>query len=70
MKFEKMHWLGFGIGVFGMLGSVLLFRGGKLLYFLLVISLVVGLLPFVFSFLLGQSRQKEKEEKFFLKNGY
>jgi len=64
MKFERMHWLGLGIGVLGMLGSVLIFWGSKLLYFLLVISLIVGVLPFMISFLLGQTKQKEKEEKF------
>lgn len=64
MKFEKMHWLGAGIGILGMLGSVLLFRESKLLYFLLVISLIAGSLPFMISFLLSQTKQKEKEEKF------
>lgn len=64
MKLEKMHWLGIGIGVFGMLGSVLIFRGTAFLYFLLVISLISGSLPFMISFLLGESRQREKEEKF------
>jgi len=64
MKFERMHWLGLGIGVLGMLGSVLIFRGSKLLYFLLVISLIAGVLPFMISFLLKQTKQKEKEEKF------
>jgi flagellar protein FlaJ len=64
MKFEKMHWLGLGIGIAGMLGSVLLFKGSSLMYFLLVVSLIVGSLPFMISFLLRQSRQKEKGEKF------
>jgi len=63
MKFERMHWLGIGVGVLGMLGSVLIFKENMMI-FLLVISLIVGLLPFMISFLLGQSRQKEKEEKF------
>lgn len=64
MKLEKMHWLGGGIALFGMLISFLLFREGKLLYFLLVLSLLAGSLPFMISFLLGQSKQREKEEKF------
>ena len=63
MKFERMHWLGMGVGIFGMLGSVLIFEGNMMI-FLLVISLIAGVLPFMISFLLGQSRQKEKEEKF------
>ncbi len=64
MKFEKMHWLGVGIGSASMLASFLAFRGGNLMYFLMVISLIVGSLPFLISFLLGESRQREKEEKF------
>ncbi len=64
MKFEKMHWLGAGIGIFGMLISFLIFKEGNILYFLLVLSLIAGTLPFMITFLLGQNRQKEKEEKF------
>lgn len=64
MKIEKMHLLGMGIGTAGVVASVLIFRGGNLMYFLLVLSLFVGAFPFMISFLLGESRQKEKEEKF------
>lgn len=64
MKFELMHWLGMGIGAAGALVSVLVFRGGNLMYFLLVLSLLAGSIPFMLSFLLRESRQKEKEEKF------
>ena len=64
MKLELMHWLGIGIGVVLALGSVFAFAGSNLMYFLLVISLIVGSVPFMVSFLLGQGRQKEKEEKF------
>jgi archaeal flagellar protein FlaJ len=64
MKFEKMHWFGIGIGILGMLGSAFMFMGDKLLYFLLVIFLIVGTLPFMITFLLSQSKQKENEEKF------
>ena len=64
MKLEKMHWLGLAVGVLGMLGSLLIFGLTNMAYFLLVIFLIVGLLPFMISFLLGQSRQREKEEKF------
>ncbi len=64
MEFEKMHWLGIGIGVAGAVTSIAIFRGGNLMYFLLVLSLLAGSIPFMISFLLGESRQKEKEEKF------
>jgi len=64
MKFEKMHWLGGGVGLMGMLASILIFGVTNMGYFLLVISLIVGILPFMITFLLGQTKQKEKEEKF------
>jgi len=64
MKFERVHWLGIGTGVLVAVGSVIMFRGSQLMYFLLVVSLLVALLPFLISFLLGEGRQKEKDEKF------
>ncbi len=64
MKLEKMHWLGIIIGVVLSGGSVAILGRGNLMYFLVVVSLVITAIPFMISFLLGQSRQKEKEEKF------
>ena len=64
MKIEIMHWLGIVVGIVVAVGSMLMLRGSNLMYFLLVIALLVGLIPFVISFLLGQSKQREKEEKF------
>lgn len=65
MKLERMHWLGIGVSLLGIVGSIILFMGKpQLMSFLLVISFIVGALPFMISFLLGESRQKEKEEKF------
>ncbi len=64
MKFEKMHWLGLSTGILMAIGSVLMFKGTSLMYFLLVIALLMGAIPFMISFLLGQSKQQEKEEKF------
>jgi len=63
MKLELMHWLGIGGGVILAGVSGVIFTG-NLLTFLLVISLLVAVIPFMISFLLGQSRQREKEEKF------
>ena len=59
-----MHWFGIGLGVAGAVVSMLVFWRTNLMYFLLVVSLLVGAIPFAISFLLGESRQKEKEEKF------
>ena len=63
MKFELMHWLGIGAGVILAGASFSLFFG-NLLMFLLVVSLLLVVVPFMISFLLGQSRQREKEDKF------
>ena len=64
MKLEKMHWMGIGIGLVFAVVSFFVTSERKMLYFLLVISLVVGSLPFLISLTLGQGRQREKEEKF------
>jgi archaeal flagellar protein FlaJ len=64
MKFEKMHWMGIGIGLVLAAVSVVLFKEKTTLYFALVVCLVVGALPFMISLLMGQGRQREKEEKF------
>jgi len=64
-KFELMHWLGIGAGVILAGASFVIFRDyGELLNFLLVISLLVAVIPFMVSFMLGQSKQREREEKF------
>ena len=62
MKFELMHWLGIGAGAI-LIGVSFLFDG-NLFKFMLAVSLVVASIPFMISFLFGQSKQREKEEKF------
>ena len=64
MKFEKMHWLGLVVGSMLLIGSMAIFRGGNLMYFLIVVSVVAGSVPFMISFLWGQNKQKEKEKMF------
>ncbi len=64
MKLEIMHWLGIGSGVILFVASFLLGFSGDLLNFLLVLSLLVAVVPFMISFLLRQSKQREKEDKF------
>ncbi len=63
MKFELMHWLGIGAGLI-LAGVSFGFLEGDLLKFMLVISLLIIVIPFMISFLLGQTRQREKDEKF------
>ena len=64
MKLEKMHWFGIVAGILVGGVSMVVFAGSRLSYFLLVIGLLVVAFPFAISFLMGQSQQKEKEEKF------
>lgn len=64
MKFEKTHWIGIGIGTAIATSSIGIFRGSRLLYFLLIISLVISALPFMISIILNQNLQNKKEEKF------
>ena len=64
MKLEKTHWMGIGIGVVMAIASGIIFSDSRLLFFLLVLSFVIGTLPFMTSLISGQNLQKEKEEKF------
>jgi len=64
IKLEKMHWMGIIIGISTIIGSLIMFRETKLLYFLLAVSLLIITIPFMISFLLSQNKQKEKEKKF------
>ena len=64
IKLGKMHWMGIVIGILMIIGSLTMFRGSKLLYFLLAISLLIITIPFMISFLFNQGKQREKEEKF------
>ncbi len=63
MKFELMHWLGIGVGLVVAVVSAVIFSG-NMLKFLLVVSLLLAVIPFMIVFLMGQNRQREKEEKF------
>lgn len=63
MKFELIHGLGIGAGIV-VAGVSFVTFSGDLLNFLLVVGLIVATIPFMLSFMLGQSRQREKEEKF------
>ncbi len=64
MKLKKIHWMGMGVGILLATGSVLMFSGTNLMYFLLAVSLVIGSLPFMLGFLSTQDKYREKEEKF------
>ncbi len=63
MKFERSHYLGVIFGVALAISSFLFFRG-SFRYFLLVIALIIGLLPLVFTVMSFQGVKREKEEMF------
>ncbi len=63
MKFELMHWLGIAIGTISAVTSFFL-SSGNLFKFLLVVSSLLGIVPFMASFLFRQNTQHEKEAKF------
>lgn len=63
LKLELMHWLGIGAGAIVALFSLIVLKE-DLMKFVFVIALLVGVIPFFISFMLGQARQREKEDKF------
>lgn len=63
MKFELMHWLGIGAGIV-LAGVSFGIFSGNFRNLMLVVSVLAAVIPFMVSFLLGQTMQREKEEKF------
>jgi flagellar protein FlaJ len=61
---EKMHFIGIGAGALIILGSLVLFGFSPITYFLIVIALIITALPFIINIILGQNKQREKEEMF------
>lgn len=64
MKLEIKHWIGIVIGILLAGLSVFIFRGSNIMYFGIVVSLLVTLIPFMISFLSNQRIQRGKEEQF------
>ena len=64
MKLEIKHYAGILLGMVLILISFIFFRGSVLMYFLIVVAAIIVVLPFVITLIIGQSRQKEKEEMF------
>lgn len=63
MKIGIAHWLGILAGIGLAVASYIIFSG-NLLWFLIAVSLVVAALPFMIGLVVGQAKQREKEEKF------
>ncbi len=63
MKLGAMHWMGIVAGIIAATISWNLYSG-ELLKFLLVVSLLLTIIPFMISFMLRQNRQQAKEDKF------
>lgn len=64
MKLQKKQIFGIVVGIIISIVAIVLFMGEPLSYFLMVISAVVAILPFVLGFLEEQNNQREKEEFF------
>lgn len=64
MKFEKKHWFGIGAGLLISLVGGILFFGSNLFYFMLVLGVIVGLMPFIFGLISARGVEKDKERKF------
>tara|TARA_Y100000310_G_C20658216_1_gene803161 strand:- start:343 stop:1209 length:867 start_codon:yes stop_codon:yes gene_type:complete len=64
MRLEKVHWIGIIFSIVILLADIVFFRGEKIFVFLIGIGLVVAVLPFIFSLVLENSREKEKNEMF------
>jgi len=63
MKFGFVHVLAI-MAAIGLGGFSFVTFSGNLLGLLLVVSLLVAVIPFMITFLLGQDKQREREEKF------
>ncbi len=64
MEFKASHFAGIGMALIMIVLGVVLFGFGSLFYFVGVIALVIGSLPFVITLVVEQGRQREKEERF------
>jgi len=67
MKFKIMYFFGILIAIAASTGAYFYFglESRNLFYFILVVSVVVSLLPFMFSFLSSQKIQKRKRREIF-----
>jgi len=64
MEFQKKHVMGLMAGLLIDVGAVIFLRNEKFFWFIVIIGVVVISIPFLFSLLFEQGRQKEKEERF------
>jgi len=64
MKLQKAHWIGIIFSVVVLVVDLIFFRNDKIFVFLVGISLVVAVLPFVFGIIVAGGKEKEKNERF------
>ena len=64
MKFLKRHWLGIIVGIAMLIANFVFFLGQNIFYFLIGISVLIGVSPFVMSLITEAGREKEKETMF------
>ncbi|MDD5331850.1 MAG: type II secretion system F family protein [Candidatus Nanoarchaeia archaeon] len=70
LEFKKKYWIGIIAALFLLITDILVFRGTRWFYTLLIISLSIAWLQFWLDFFAENKRQKEMEEKFleFIRN--
>ena len=64
MKFQKKHILGIAGGLLLIILSFIFLRGENIFYFVIVLGVIIGMIPFVLSVMLESTRQKEVESRF------
>jgi len=64
MELSKVHWIGIIFSLVILLSDFIFFLGQDIFFFLVGISLVVGVLPFIINLVVENSAEKEKDERF------
>ena len=64
MRIRKSHWFGIILALLVIISDIIFFRGEKIFWFLIGISVVILVLPFLASMIIQINREKEKNERF------
>lgn len=64
MKFNKSHWIGIIFAMIILIVDLIFFLGENIFFFLVGISLVIVILPFLLSIIFESNQEKGKNERF------
>jgi len=64
MKIKKSHWFGIILALLVIIVDIVFFRGEKIFWFLIGISVVIIVMPFMATMVIQINREKEKNERF------